>query len=40
MIFVFQVSYTSLLFLEKLELYMSKLRNLWIVNGYNQLFED
>jgi hypothetical protein len=40
MIFIYQLTYSALMLLEKLELYMTPLRNLWIVNGYNSLFED
>ena len=40
MIFIYQLTYAALLLLEKLELFMTPLRNLWIVNGYNSLFKD
>lgn len=40
MIFIYQLTYAALLLLKKLELFMTPLRNLWIVNGYNSLFKD
>lgn len=40
MIFIYQITYAALILLEKVELFMSPLRNLWIVNGYNNLFAD
>lgn len=40
MIFIYQLTYASLILLKKLELFMTPLRNMWIVNGYNSLFKD
>jgi hypothetical protein len=40
MILIYQLSYSALIMILKLELFMVPLRNLWIVNGYNQLFEE
>jgi lipopolysaccharide export LptBFGC system permease protein LptF len=40
MILIFQIAYASLLMVEKKELLMVSLRNLWIANGYNNLIAD
>jgi hypothetical protein len=40
MIFIYQLTYASLILLKKLELFMNPLKYLWIVNGYNSLFKD
>ena len=40
MLLIYQLAYSSLIMLQKLQLFMIPLRNLWLVNGYNKLFED
>lgn len=40
MILIYQLTYSALMMIKKLELFMLPLRNLWIVNGYNKLLPD